>query len=456
MKKVTQSFLAFATVLSAMPASATLSPSVQRGEKVVQIPTRNGAPELCVIPTHLSGGTYTSDDFALENDLCSMQPGVNAATCPKVYSTNPGVDWYSIPAGMTAQSVEMNNNCDAGKKIAKYKLSVSCSYTPSIIGYYHLSRLLGGAGRVPVAVLRTMDLERHKDIANRAIRIAEKTEGRDAIIYKTWSSVVNFLNRGSLFAKFKDQIFTDNIDQSYGAMIRMVKERSINDKDFYGEMFSKPAKAGESRGAAFRDRNPIFQKVKSASPVSSLVPTQWSKDNVQAILQMKDASDMIVLDHIMKQQDRFGNVDYALRWAYLENGQLQLVKDMSAADVAAKRAVEVKAMLMRDNDCGVTKTNVARDEGLLSRVSHMDPVTYKRLLQLNATADTPEIQQAFKQGMMMTSVDWSGTSKAPGVRGLIAEATKILQSRCRSGQLKLDLDLGAHFSGRQVQQNCEL
>lgn len=449
--------MAVATLMAGFPAFATLTPSIQRGQEVIQIPTRSGrAPEICVIPTHLPQGTYTADDFALESDLCKMQPGVNVATCPKVYSTNPGVDWYSIPAGMTAQSVEMNNNCDAGKKIAKYKMSVSCSYTPSILGYYHLSRLLGGAGRVPVAVLRSFDLERHKDVASRAIRIAEKTEGRDAIIYKTWSTVVNFLNGGSLFGKFKDQIFTDAIDQSYGAMIRQVKERVIGDKDFYGDMFSKPAKAGESRAAAFRDRNAIFQRVKSSSGASSIVPTQWSAGNVQALLQMKDASDMVLMDHIMKQQDRFGNIDYALRYAYLENGQVQLVKSLSADDISKKGAVEVKAMLMRDNDCGVTKTNVARDEGLLSRVAHMDPVTYKRLLQLNASADSEQIQKAFRQGMMMTATDWSGTSKAPGVRGLIAEATKILQTRCRAGQLKLDLDLGAHFSGKSVQQNCEL
>ncbi|RYZ76107.1 MAG: hypothetical protein EOP05_05995 [Proteobacteria bacterium] len=459
MKKMSSSAFApaafMAAFMAAVPAFATLTPSLPRGERTAQLPTLNGKTEICVIPTHLPQGLYSADDRALENDLCSMQPGQNVATCPKVYSTNPGVDFYSIPAGMTAQSVEQNNNCEAGKKIAKYKLSVSCSYTPSIIGYYHLSRLLGGAGRVPVAVLRTLDIDRHKDIANRALNIAAKTEGKDAIIYQTWSTVYSFLNKGKAFDKFKDMVFTDAIDQTYGASIRQVKERVLGDKDFYGELFTKAAK-GESRAAAFRDRNPVMAKVKSASPASSLVSTSFSASNVQALLQMKDVSDMILMDHIMSQQDRFGNLDYGLRFAYLENGEMKFATQLSPQEVSSKRAVEVKAMLMRDNDCGVTKTNVARDEGLLSRVAHMDPVTYKNLLMLNRTADSAEVTTAFKQGMMMTNIDWNGYKGRPGVRTLLNEAATTLQARCRSGQLKLDLDLGTHFSGRQAQQNCEI
>ena len=56
-----------------------------------------------------------------------------------------------------------------GKTEAKYKLSTSCSYTPSLLAYYHLSRVLGNIVNVPVAVVRTLDLDRHKAVAQHAL-----------------------------------------------------------------------------------------------------------------------------------------------------------------------------------------------------------------------------------------------------------------------------------------------
>jgi hypothetical protein len=116
------------------------------------VPGRNA--EVCVLPKHFDVGRYFDKDNEVEAELCNIDVHKNAAVCPKLNSTNPGLDIYSPPQGGTPGQVEAAHCKIAGvHKIAKYKLSSSCSYTPSILGYYHVSRMLGGIGDVPPAVL---------------------------------------------------------------------------------------------------------------------------------------------------------------------------------------------------------------------------------------------------------------------------------------------------------------
>src|SRR5689334_324393 len=129
----------------ATDANATLSAHLQRGEKLVEHPISRRNAEVCVIPKHFAGAAYGETDLKAEERLCAIDENTNAAVCPKTNSTNPGIDFYSLPQGATPKRVETARCKTAGaKKIAKYKLSTSCSYTPSILGYYHVSRILGG------------------------------------------------------------------------------------------------------------------------------------------------------------------------------------------------------------------------------------------------------------------------------------------------------------------------
>lgn len=462
MKKFSSSAFAVAAFLSAVPAFATLTPSTPRGERTVLIPVAGSASELCVIPTHLSQAKYSAKDLDQELGLCSLVSGANAATCPKVSSTNPGVEFFRVPDGMTAAAMEAKEckipdpkkpSEDLAKKVAKYKQSVSCSYTPSILGYYHLSRLLGGAGNVPPSVLRTFDINHHKEIAAKGLAITSKRYGTAALIYQTWSGLMSVVKAGAA-SKKKDAMFTDSIGQTYGAL-----QLNPTGEAKYSEFFSA-AKGKETRAAAYRDRNAIFQNVKSPKAISQIIGREFTASNVQLFQQMKDSADMVLLDTLMSQQDRFGNVHSVEKFAYLgtdDKGVLEVKTDSKLTpEIKAKGAVAIKIMMLKDNDCGVAKTNIARAERLLEKVAHMDPKTYKRLLELDRSADGAEIVTAFKTGMMFTTADWIGASSDPGVRPLIAESVKLLKSRCQSGQLKLDLDIDAYFTGRQAQQNCEL
>jgi len=440
--------LSFASIGSEF-VHATLTTHLQRGEKIVEhsVPGRNA--EVCVIPKHFGDIEYADNDAKHEEELCGIEVNANAAVCPKLNSTNPGLDIYSVPTGLTPKQIEASGCKIANaKKIAKYKLSTSCSYSPSILGYYHLSRILGNIANVPPAVLRTFDLQNHIALGRKALA---KT-APDTLIHKTWSSLMTQLTAGSKSSR-RDFLFTDDFTQSYGAL-------SLNPKkeQFYKEFFNSGAN-NVARAENFRDKNPIMALLARNENMSKLIGRSFTAENVQKMVQLKDAADLIVLDTLMNQQDRFGNIHYIENFYYLDSkelnqdgsAKLKSDKKLTPQESTQVGAVPVKEMILKDNDCGVAKQNVAKQTGLADRISHIDPETYRRLLQFDAVGDSEETRKFFVQGLYFTANDFVNVRK-----NLKDLATKLHQA-CSTGRLKLDLDLRAHFSKQELKvQRCDL
>ena len=84
---------------------ATLATNVPRGEKTVQVPVLGRNAERCVIPKHVANERYADHDLKDESELCGIDEGSNAAVCPKTNSTNPGLDLYSLPQGLSPARV---------------------------------------------------------------------------------------------------------------------------------------------------------------------------------------------------------------------------------------------------------------------------------------------------------------------------------------------------------------
>ncbi len=452
---------ASALTFSVMPlqAFATLTPSIPRGEQLIQINEPGQTVQICVIPKRLNRAMYSEKDLKKELELCALTRGVNAAVCPKTNSTNPGLEFYSLPAGTTAADVEARScfmqkpTASVGSNLldkeAKYKYSTSCSYTPSILSYYHVSRILGGAGDVPPTVLRTFDLAEHTRIGQIAI---SKTKPTDTI-HTTWKSYLGFIENKSITKK-KDQLFTDNLDESYGALSDNPSGEESYASDFYNGGPNQPA-----RYVNFKAKNLVYKALTSATSAQSMVGRDFTAGNVQKMEQLKDLADMIVLDTMLNQEDRLGNIAYTMKLAYFDNSdrnarglpRLKFEK-ASAKNIAAfgSSAVQVKKMLLKDNDCGVSRMNHSRTNGLIESVAHISPLTYQRLLMLNQQIDQPAVKDLFVKGMMYTSSDFAS------VRANLAHVAKTLQGNCRAGKLKLDLDAEAHFSGQTPSQNCDL
>lgn len=471
MKKLVQISLSISTLCTSFSAHATFTTEYERGEKNVYFNSPNGVKEVCVIPKHYPNAKYKEKDLKKEKALCSYSfypvtdeeksratdPLREAATCAKLNSTNPAVNIFTVPQDKTIDQVEANK-CSGVSKIGKYKNSTSCSYAPSIVGYYHLSRILGGIGRVPPSVLRTMDIKSHLQIVADGKRLTKAGD----LINQTWSGLGANLSAGLKGPK-KDLLVTDDGDASYGAFIMNPKH-----EDFYKNLFT----AGTDRAAAFRDKNPIFQLVKKNQPLSEVVENRWDNKNVQNLFAMRDATEFILLDHIMNQQDRFGNIAEQQKVVYMsknpkDQSDIELTvegsiddynEDKKAGLVVEKfQPLTIQSMILKDNDCGVTKTNVVKTANLLQQVAHINPKTYKKLLQFQNSINANK--EFFTKGLLFTEVDFKA------VVSNLNDAVNILKNNCKSGKLRLDLDIETYLTNpdtykekyeKQSSQACEL
>jgi hypothetical protein len=256
------------------------------------------------------------------------------------------------------------------------------------------------------------------------------------LIYQTWTSLRSALKAGSS-AKKADQLFVDGYTQSYGAL-----QRNPKGEEKYSEFFNK----GEDRAAAFRDNNEIFKLVKARD---LKVGRDFTAQNVQSFVQMREAGDMILMDTILSQQDRFGNIHREARFYYKEGeGEFANVKSESDLEDVPEEfragALQINEMILKDNDCGIVKENRAKKAGLLNKVAHMNPKTYKRLREFVASLDNAEVKDNFLRGLQFTEKDFKT------VRDNAIEAAELLKKRCLDGDLKLDLDQDLYFSGQEL------
>src|SRR5207342_1282336 len=121
-----------------------------------------------------------------------------------------------------------------------------------------------------------------------------------------------------------------------------------------------------ARAQNFRNGNPIIGMLARNSDISTLVGRNFTTENVQKMVQLKDAADLIVIDTLMNQQDRFGNIHYLTTHYYVDTKDLnqdgsarfKSSRDLTSEEAARVGAVQIKKMLLKDNDCGVAKENI--------------------------------------------------------------------------------------------------
>lgn len=422
-----------AVLLLASSAHADVRTDQERGVEVVRFSVAGRADEICVRPKHRDESVYSDFDRDEERALCQYNIGQNAAACAKVNSTNPGLNFYRTPMGVSADALAARNCAVKGAKLdAKYKSSTSCSYTPSILGYYHLSRVLGGRLHVPVAVMRTFDLERHRAIATATLPTLPKS----SLIFKTWETLLSVLDNGRTHPKAEKVLLAD-VDQTYGAL-----QRNPRSEVFYGDFYTE----GANKVEAFRDRNPIFQKLRAEE---FDIDAKWSRGNVQAFVQLRDMADMLVIDMVMSQQDRLKNTHAVEVWySRAANGEVLRSDRLMPGSVGP--SFRVRELMLKDNDCGVAKVNRFKDAGLLSELRHLDPETYRRLLRFAQDVEASPLEAFFKDELLFTDADFKR------LRRNVAEISQSLRSACEQGRLKLDLDLDAHFGAKAKSVTCDL
>lgn len=453
-----RSIAAFIAFAFAVVSSAD---DIERGLISQKFKSPRGVIEQCIVTKRLPNwpvqAEQENEDIQKEATLCEFnfysESGSTAVgLCPKLNSTNPSVLLYSTEAHTKTQLEEAlckQRDVEADL-IAKFKQSVSCSYTPSLLAYYHFSKILS-TPEVPRVVLRTMDIETHKKIRTSALSTLSALNMSNQTIYTTWNDSWGYVYR-NMSSDRGLRVVTPDGQQIYGAL-SVNPSKEVRYKEVYGSWRNY-----EARFDSLRAQSP-YQNIIDSRSVEQIAGAELSQSSFQTVLQMKDVSGMLLIDYILSQQDRPGNIHYYNMIYYSADGKkwskVKAHKADKKADElnAAIYKFSVKEMLMKDNDCGVAKGNATREQKLLDNLAHIDPQTYKKIGQLaklwasNVTATEKYLQDE----LMFTKKD------VIAVKNNLTSLFALLQKRCRSGELHLDLDVKSFLKREpKTTVSCEL
>jgi len=410
-----------------------------RGQETINHTAPNGTVELAILsaafPRHPE--IYSQKDIEKEKELAAIdfyngktKDGLDVVLIPKTYSTSPGINIHAVklPAGTShlgyAESHTGKFHSGDDKIIAKYKQTIPTHFTycPSILGYYHLSRFFD-TEHVEPAIVRTMDVAAHKPLADLGKAKAIGSNNR-----QQWTEV-----RALDDSHSNSTLYTKDGKQLYGAL-----QANPTGEQSYPHL-------SDLQGASAFAASAEFSKVTSPNPLKLECIDASGKLNqsaVQQIVQIKDLSDMILMDFIMSQADRFsGNIHSEKVYVWIENGVLKHEAKKSDPAKAAEQlkeippeAVLINRMIMKDNDAGLVSGNSAKSYHLLDKTSHIDPKTYNRLLDLQSKLQKPEVAQWYQTELLFTPADFNT------VKNNVDQAVGILSSR-KDKNLFLDASL---------------
>ena len=400
---------------------------------------------------------YSKKDVEKEKELAEIdfyngktKEGLDIVLIPKTYSTSPGVNLHAVnlPVGTShldyAKAHTSKAHSSGDEIIAKYKQTIPThfTYSPSILGYYHLSRFLN-TGHVEPAIVRTMDVTAHKPLADLG-----KTKAIGSNNRKQWTEL-----RALDDARSNPALYTEDGKQLCGVL-----QANPTGEQSYPHL-------SDLGGAAAFAASAEFGKVTNSSPLKLDYKDANGKLNqaaVQQIVQIKDLSDMVLMDFIMSQADRFsGNMHSQKIYLWIENGVLKRTGKKSDSAKAAEQlkeippeAVLINRMIMKDNDAGgivamrdiVISGNSAKSYHLLEKISHMDPKTYHRLLDLQSELQKPEVAQWYQTELLFQATDFNT------MKNNVDQAMGILTARKEKG-LFLDANVSAVLGAEDKQEH---
>jgi hypothetical protein len=475
-------FLCITSVLGAQAVITHLSPS--------------GLTEQCRILPHIEGGQYSEKDEKKEAKFCSIDfyAPTRSALCPKVWSTSPATMIADLAGSKDQEDEEDDDDskddkgvvCSSTPKrtyqlLAKFKNTMnqpgtSGTFSPSALMYYHLSRYFETTVKVPVAVYRSIDREEHRRRVTGVALSMQKNRAGANFVGWSWLSKAETDPRSYSPA---NDLFTPDRNQIYGSII-----------DFGGTRYDceingvRSSKKGATQYNEFQ-QTPAFRALRSGEMLNKAIDQGLSDarndpriryalgsavSRTQMALWMKELSEIVLLDYILNQQDRIGNINF--KWRELSvspKGKVRLKKINSDSQGTAATKNNLKkersqlaltnSMVQRsyinDNDAGVRVNykNWARETGMLESLHHFNPQTYRKL---NALAD--DLMHKGHLYSYLAANFGLDRAQLDHTVVLTQEAASILRSKCKSGQLHFDLyALTEIVNNRSVEEDvaCE-
>jgi hypothetical protein len=458
--------VALAGLLAAGGAAAS---SDVRGESVVYR-TPAGVEERCVMLARLPGGVYRDEDTAQERALCAIDVHDRAhAICPKTFSTSPGASIYLLagarfdgnPAGFEREMCPRGKGMphDAYASWVAVKMSVNTRQSSATFAnaswiYYHLSRYFDAAVHVPPAVLRSFDKNAYLNRVALPGQALSANSAPLAMNHAGWVALVAAVRDPASYPR-ADELLTDDGRRLYGALLRAHGER-------YGEELNGSRRSGWGDGQSrdFQQTAP-FIALATDRPLPQAVAEGLQRGwhahaipaavaPVQVAWWMRELFDIVLLDHLLSQQDRVGNIDFTRRWVWVEDGRVRSAPAggrQPPPELAGKQPLLLQRTELGDNDAGVRTSylNFARRTGMLAAIRHAPPQGYKRLIALAADlrAQGPLAER------LRTSYGFSAVEFSHFVANTV-DAAETLRASCQAGRLRFDLDPEAFLRDGRV------
>lgn len=441
-----------ATAMAAAPVSGAATSYV----------SPNGLSEQCIEITPMPKAHYSKKDLNRQAEYCSIDFS-KVAVCPKLWSTSPGTIVYQIDLSeydgdylkFEGQHCAEGHHARAAAidKLASFKVSVnhrdtSGTYAPSSWIYYHFSRYFKTYVHVPVAVYRSIDKQVHLErVVEPALRIVHNRHGLKML--KAGWAFLDAVESGQDMGSAGRAMLTDDGRQIFGTLLD-------NKGDRYGIDFNGTRESGWGEGQnydfqqtapylALRSDLPVADAIRHGIHQSRSNPKMARKLSgdiapAQIAFWMRELLEITLLDYMLGQQDRIGNIDYSWHWFWLQDGKLENKRAHGSerpADLAEFKALRLRQSAINDNDAGVRQgyANFAMKTGMLENLRHYDPHLYRKLEHL---ADDLRSEGDIYQWLVTSS--GLNSKEIEGIRERTLKAFDLLRSDCQSGSLKLDLE----------------
>ena len=173
---------------------------------------------------------------------------------------------------------------------------------------------------------------------------------------------------------------------------------------------------------------------------------------------MQDLSEILLLDYIFSQQRRIGNIDCLDYW-YWKTGR-NIRKQLARTRTPPKNMARHKPLRIQDtvisnnSSSGLPSCrNLTREAGLLQKLAHFNPDTYKRLIRLDRDfSRQDELYRYLQQNFSLSE------EQLQQIISNTREAAEILKGSCKEKRLRFDLDPTSFFvrgSSRGKRLNCD-
>jgi hypothetical protein len=440
----------------------------------------NHIEERCVILEHIPGGEYSDKDAKAEAALCGIDLYASSITlCPATWTGSPATMLYQLTAGPYKESPQKFEEtvCSRGEQAVGYTAGSPYRMDHTLIFehgddssaaaallYYHFSRYFDTHIRVPVAVQRSMDNAVHRSRVTQ--RGVDQTSQGDPLLHSAWLELLKAQsetelpeNPGTLSPADQGQL-SSALLQPTGSRCSVL----ING-------IATPGDAAEAYAAL--SQTPASQALQSAQPLQEAIAAglelalqqpQFVEAGAaevsprQMVYWMQDLSEILLLDYIFSQQRRIGNIDCLDYWYWKKgrNIRKQLARTRTPPkNMARHKPLRIQDTVVNNNSSAVLLScrNFTREAGMLQKLAHFNPDTYKRLIRLDKDFSREDklyryLQQNFGLGEEQLQQIVSNTR----------EAAEILKGSCKQKKLRFDLDPNTFFvrgNSRAKRINCD-